>query len=468
VTRTGHMEASVRPDRASSVEQKPIRSLALLHWGHVIEDFLDVASVGLEAFCNEMTGGWMFGYIEALRRVNISTVLFCISKEKKLRDVVHRPTGARIVVLPAPQLYVALHRRMANPYGRTMLQTFGGSWRKRLLLSPVLWGVRELSPYLATPVRPLVAELFRHNCDAVLCQDYEFPRFDVAVKVAHHLHLPVFASFQGGDYHRWALERWIRPWAMRSASGFIIGSAAEIRRVCSTYDVPANKIARIFNPLDLQDWFPIDQSEARAAIGIPMAARVAVWHGRVEIQQKGLDQLVEVWRQVCGRGNGRDLRLLLVGSGRHAGELQSKIESAKLSGVHWVNEYVHQRALLRRYLSAGDLYLFTSRHEGFPMAPVEAMACGLPVVAADASGIADIFEPGVAAGGIVVSRDGCGEPAAFVNRFATVVGELLDSPERSRVLGQAALARARQAFSLEVVGQQLASFLHYGAQTRRA
>lgn len=40
----------------------------LLHWGNVWEDFLDSIGVSFKAFCNEMTGGWMFGYIEALRR----------------------------------------------------------------------------------------------------------------------------------------------------------------------------------------------------------------------------------------------------------------------------------------------------------------------------------------------------------------------------------------------------------------
>jgi hypothetical protein len=38
-------------------------TIALLPWGDLIEDFLDTIGVSFEAFCNEMTGGWLFGYI---------------------------------------------------------------------------------------------------------------------------------------------------------------------------------------------------------------------------------------------------------------------------------------------------------------------------------------------------------------------------------------------------------------------
>ncbi len=41
--------------------------LALLPWGDLIEDFLDGIGVSLEDFSSKMTGGWLFGYVEALR-----------------------------------------------------------------------------------------------------------------------------------------------------------------------------------------------------------------------------------------------------------------------------------------------------------------------------------------------------------------------------------------------------------------
>jgi glycosyltransferase involved in cell wall biosynthesis len=57
---------------------------------------------------------------------------------------------------------------------------------------------------------------------------------------------------------------------------------------------------------------------------------------------------------------------------------------------------------MRQYLSVADVYVFPSRHEGFPVAPLEAMACGLPIVAAYAPGICDILSEGEESGGLVV------------------------------------------------------------------
>ena len=89
-----------------------------------------------------------------------------------------------------------------------------------------------------------------------------------------------------------------------------------------------------------------------------------------------------------------------------------------------------------------------SRHEGFPVAPIEAMACGLPVVAADVAGVREILPDGEASGGIVV-------PAGDAGALGPALTRLLDDEALRARLAGAALARARDAFSLEAVGTRL-------------
>ena len=72
--------------------------------------------------------------------------------------------------------------------------------------------------------------------------------------------------------------------------------------------------------------------------------------------------------------------------------------------MQFVEEWVLDRARIRTFLSAADVYAFPSRHEGFAVAPLEAMACGLPIVAADAPGVPDLLACGEACGGIMVPR----------------------------------------------------------------
>jgi starch synthase len=147
-----------------------------------------------------------------------------------------------------------------------------------------------------------------------------------------------------------------------------------------------------------------------------------------------------------------DLRLLLVGQGQDAQELHRRISTLQLGNVIWLREFVHDRIAIRRYLSAADVYVFPSRHEGFPVAPIEAMACGLPVIAAAAQGIPDILEDGEASGGLVVP---CDDAAAM----ALALGRVLDDEAWGRELGRRARKRIEASFPLDRVGRQLREFL---------
>lgn len=428
-------------------------TVALLPWGNVIEDFIDKIGVSLETFCNEFTGSYMFGYVDALRRVGVRTVLVCISARVATPShFTHAPTGATICILPAPWIYRALRRTMRNPYGRTVRDVFGEIRGTRWMLFPALAVLREVVLYLTTPLRLLAHELRRENCDVILCQEYEYPRFDACVLLGRLMRLPVFATFQGGDYQRSRLERLLRPLTLRASAGLIIATQSEVRRVRARYGIPPAKVARIFNPVDLEVWSCADRSEARAELGISLDARVAVWHGRVSMWRKGLDILLEAWERVCSQRPAKDLRLLLVGTGKDAEELRQRIATMQLQGVLWMSEFVQDRTVIRHYLSAADVYVFPSRLEGFPVAPIEAMACGLPLVAADAQGIPDILEGGEASGGIVVPRGNATE-------LALALGRVLDDEAWSRELGRRARCRVEACFPLEAVGKQLRAFL---------
>lgn len=425
-------------------------TIALLHWGDLIEDFLDTIGVSFESFCNEMTGGWLFGYIDALRLAGVRTVLFCISAQvTEPMRYIHKPTGATIGVLPAPKIYNLARQQMLNPYGWTLEEVFG---EVRGVNRHLLAILRDISPYLATPLQLLTRELRREGCQAILCQEYEYARFDACVLLGQLMRLPVFATFQGGDFQLSRLERPLRPLSLQACAGLIVATQTEVQRVQEHYGVPSTKIAQIFNPLDVATWKAMDRNEARAALGIPLDAQVVVNHGRIDIQRKGLDVLLEAWEQVYRDRPDKDLRLLLVGTGSDAEKLRDRIATMQLQGVIWVDEYVRDRTAIRRYLSAADVYTLPSRHEGFPVAPIEAMACGLPVVAADAPGVPDIFEGGEASGGLVVPR---GDAAAL----ALALGRILDNKDWGRHLGELARKRAENCFSLEAIGTQLHNFL---------
>ncbi len=439
-------------------------TIAFLPWGNVIEDFLDTLGVSLESFCREFTGSYMFRYVEALQRVGIRVVLLCVTtRVAKPTRLTHRPTGAPVYMLPAPGLYRVLRRKMlspSGPYARSVEEAFGEIRGARVLVRPALVLLKEVVLYLTTPP-VLLARILRHErCSAILCQEYEYPRFDVCVLLGRLMRVPVFGAFQGGDYQRSRLERLLRPLSTRACAGLIIGTQTEIQRVRDRYGVPAGKVARIFNPIDPELWCPMDRQEARAALGIPSDARVVAWHGRISIGPKGLDTLLDAWEGLLHERPARPLRLLLIGTGQDADALRQRVAAVRPGTVLWVDEFVHDRLTIRRYLSAADVYAFPSRHEGFPVAPLEAMGCGLPVVATDAHGIPDILEGGEASGGLIVPR---GDAA----RLALALGRLLDDEAWSRELGRRARRRVEASFSLGAIGEQLGAFLLDGRRDAR-
>jgi glycosyltransferase involved in cell wall biosynthesis len=91
-------------------------------------------------------------------------------------------------------------------------------------------------------------------------------------------------------------------------------------------------------------------------------------------------------------------------------------------------------------MSAVDVFCMSSRWEGLPIAVLEAMALGKPVVAADAGGTAEVVDDGVT--GLVVPRE---DPEAL----ADAVLDLLRHEDKRRVMGRAGMERVAKKFTSE-------------------
>jgi starch synthase len=85
-----------------------------------------------------------------------------------------------------------------------------------------------------------------------------------------------------------------------------------------------------------------------------------------------------------------------------------------------------------------------------PVAPLEAMACGLPVVCSRAQGLPDIFALGETHGGIVV-------PCDDAEAIAGALRRLQREPSLASALGAAGRARVEDRFALAAVGSSLAA-----------
>jgi glycosyltransferase involved in cell wall biosynthesis len=405
-------------------------AVAIFPWGEVIEQFLDSLCLDLDGFVNKMTGGWLFGYVLALQRQGWRPVIVCASdRVQTATRLTHAGTGAPVWAVP----------------GQRSTRLPGAS-------------LHCVEQWLRSPMRDIAAVLSQEQCVAVIAQEYEYFRFDLLARLGKRRHIPVYGSFQGGDATLSALERMARPWSLRLCNGLIVASARERARLAQTYPRLRPPVADISNPLDCDEWRPLDRAQARINLGLPADAFIVVNHGRTDIGRKGLDILVAAWAQFAARRP--DAQAYVIGSGQDHAAFAQLLQQRAPDRLTWISSYITDRPCMRQWLSAADAYLVTSRTEGMPVAPLEAMACGLPVVSSDAHGLPDIFAAGEEHGGIVTARED-------VNAIVAALERLASQPDLRSRLGRAARRRVEEHFSIAAVGAALSRFLRENAASAR-
>ncbi|HKP24491.1 MAG TPA: glycosyltransferase family 4 protein [Dongiaceae bacterium] len=395
----------------------------------MIEQFLDSLDLDLNDFACKMTGGWLFGYVLALQHQGWRPIIVCPSDrvDAPMR-LIHAGTGAPIWAVPA--------KRSRRLPGESM---------------PCI------EQWLRSPNPDFLTVLSQERCVAIIAQEYEYFRFDALARLGQRQGIPVYATFQGADVTLSAVERLVRPRSLGLCHGLIVASARERTRIAGTYARLKAPVADIPNPLDCDEWRPSDRAQARAELGLPANPFIAVNHGRTDIGRKGLDILVEAWKQFAERRP--DAQAYLIGSGPDHAAFAQLLRDRAPDRLTWISSYVTDRPRMRQWLSAADAYLITSRSEGMPVAPLEAMACELPVISSDAHGLPDIFAAGEEHGGIVTARED-------ISAIVTALERLANDPSLRLRLGRAARRRVEQHFSIPAVGAALSRFLRGSASAR--
>jgi glycosyltransferase involved in cell wall biosynthesis len=141
----------------------------------------------------------------------------------------------------------------------------------------------------------------------------------------------------------------------------------------------------------------------------------------------------------------RDVELRLVAKVEPNGPTHKLIAELGISDIVHITSGLPDAELAALFASA-EVACIPSLYEGFSLPAVEAMASGTPIVASKVGALPE-----------VVGTDGaCAElvPPADVEALTRALGDLLDSPDKRRALGEAGRARAVSVFSWEAVAAQ--------------
>jgi glycosyltransferase involved in cell wall biosynthesis len=201
-----------------------------------------------------------------------------------------------------------------------------------------------------------------------------------------------------------AYRYWIAPAARR-----ILCVSSSVAGALAAEGVPADKLRVVPNgvPLDIA----VDRASARAELQLDPEASVVGIVGRLR-EEKRHDLALHAVARL--REQGTNVTLCAVGDGPRRGELEQLAVRLGISGsVRWAGERPNAGRLMRAF----DVTLLCSTFEGMPLAALESLVAGVPVVATAVGGLPELL--GAGAGELVPIAT----PAALAQGLASVLEE---------------------------------------------
>ncbi|QEZ45141.1 glycosyltransferase [Cupriavidus oxalaticus] len=158
------------------------------------------------------------------------------------------------------------------------------------------------------------------------------------------------------------------------------------RRMIELGAAAAERIIVIPNGIDTNHFRPSPEfrTETRASLGVGGDEQLIVNVGRL-VPEKAQSVLLDAFSMIATQ---TDAKLMIAGDGPIRASLEGQIARLRLSGRV---SLLGKRHDIPALLNAADLFVLSSEIEGMPLVVGEALACGCPVVATDASGVADLL-----------------------------------------------------------------------------
>jgi glycosyltransferase involved in cell wall biosynthesis len=206
-----------------------------------------------------------------------------------------------------------------------------------------------------------------------------------------------------------------------------------VRNELIGYGLSADNIEVLGNGVDESIFYPIHDKTDKKYI---------LYTGRLSYR-KGLFDFMDCAREICSKYP--DINFKLVGKG-------PLLDKLKKLAVSWGYEdrfeflgFIDKADLIRIYQNA-TLYVLPSHYEGLPTTLLEAMACGLPIIATAVSGSLDVIVPGE--NGILV-------PARSPGDMANAVSLLLDDDKKRNELGKAARRTIEDRYTWDKISDKI-------------
>ncbi|WP_373486924.1 glycosyltransferase [Blastomonas sp.] len=339
--------------------------------------------------------------------------------ERQMAEIARRPGWDVTVINPIarPPWPLSRHARYRDLEGLPEHEQWRGLdvYRPRFAHLPGP-GVHLQPQLIARAILPLVRKLHQKQPFDLIDAEFFFPDGPAARIIAQALDLPYSVKARGADIHHWGNQLRTRQQvldAAHNAAGLLAVSAA-LKDDMVALGMADDKIRVHYTGCDQTSFRPHDDSALRTQLGIggPMLISVGAL-----IARKRQHLVIEALPALLGS------TLVLVGQGDKQAELQTLAERLGVADrVIFAGVVPHDE--LPGWLAAADVMVLPSSSEGLANAWVEALACGTPIVIADAGGARELLRDPQA--GRIVMPD----PAAIAEAVRAL---LAATPDRHAV-----------------------------------
>jgi glycosyltransferase involved in cell wall biosynthesis len=254
--------------------------------------------------------------------------------------------------------------------------------------------------------------------------------------------LPYIISLRGADVPSGEVKRFakhyivLRPfirWLWRDADALVAVSNG--LRSYAKETAPDMPIRVIPNAIDLSEFTPALQRKAEGPVRLLYVGRFNVF--------KNVETLIEAVGQLNQMDVG-GFELELVGEGEQRPVLERMVSDLGLTRNIRFSGWVARDRIADCYRRA-DVFVTSTTWEGMPNTVLEAMACGLPIVGTQASGLHELVREGV---------NGYLAPIKDPNALAEALARLIDNGFERRRMGRESRKLAEREFAWEYIAQQ--------------
>ena len=260
-------------------------------------------------------------------------------------------------------------RRVSVP-GKDLTGLLGA----QLMIAPSLWRAALRESQACMP-------------DVVHINGLHFHSTGVGIRLAKKLSLPAVSTAHLADVGampgvtRLAATAFDRIWAGRAArrSDRIVAVSQSVSEHLVRLGVDPGRIDVAHNGVDLERFRPATGTAKHAELR-------AVLVGRLTVNKGALHALDAV---AAARTTGRDVRLVVVGDGPLEARLRRRADHPDLAGAV---RFVGRVADVEHWLADADVALRPSYTEGLPLAVIESLACGTPVICSDVPGTLEVIK----------------------------------------------------------------------------